>query len=235
MIRLLLAFAISAALAACSQRGTPMHDSEPDESVVDNVTVAASWPASLQPFGDGYPTAGDPCRRVGESAATIDWLDHTADLVGCPTEDAAKTLGGRIVGTVEGITMVSVPRGDANAGMSGNGAAGETSGDAKVAGTDYHATAELPCSATGGATDSSCPAGVKRNALDDGVTVVEVTRPDGRKRAIFFKDGKPFSADGAESDGSAAYQFSFAQQEDEFLISYGPERYRIPAVFVLGD
>jgi hypothetical protein len=212
-----------------------MHDSEPDESVVDNVTVAASWPESLRPFGDGYPAAGDPCRRVGESAATIDWLDHTADLVGCPTEEAAKTLGGRIVGKVEGITLVSVPRGDANAGMSENGASGDTSGDAKVAGTDYHATAELPCSVTGGATDRNCPAGVKRNALDDGVTVVEVTRPDGRKRAIFFKDGKPFSADSAESDGSAAYQFSFTQQADEFLISYGPERYRIPAVFVLGD
>lgn len=234
MIRLLLAFAISAALAACSQRGTSMHDSEPDESVVDNVTVAASWPASLQPFGDGYPAAGDPCRRVGESAATIDWLDHTADLVGCPTEDAAKTLGGRIVGKVDGITLVSVPRGDANAGMSENGAPGDTSGDAKVAGTDYHATAELPCSVTGGATERSCPAGVKRNASGDGVTVVEVSKPDGLKRAIFFKDGKPSSADGAESDGSAVYQFSFTQQGDEFLVSFGPERYRIPAAFVFG-
>ena len=67
------------------------------------------WPTTLRPLGDGYPAVGAPCRRVGESAATIDFLDHTALLVGCPTQGDAMQLGGRFIATVDGITLVSVP------------------------------------------------------------------------------------------------------------------------------
>jgi hypothetical protein len=70
----------------------------------------AEWPASLPVFGDGFPNAGDPCRRVGESEATNNFLDHTAALVGCHAVSDAEKLGGRIVATVDGITLVSVPQ-----------------------------------------------------------------------------------------------------------------------------
>lgn len=86
-------------------------------------TEATIWPASLNVFGDGYPNAGDPCRRVGESAATIDFLDDSAILVGCvgdaATEPAAAIIaaGGKAVGRVDGVTLISIPQGDANVGM----------------------------------------------------------------------------------------------------------------------
>jgi hypothetical protein len=47
---------------------------------------------------------------VGESAATINFLDHTAWLVGCLSVDDAAKLGGNVVATVDGVTLVSVPR-----------------------------------------------------------------------------------------------------------------------------
>ena len=117
-------FLVSTILAGCSaSTDATANDREADNSVVENVAIAADWPDTLKPFGDGYPNAGDPCRRVGESAATSNYLDDSADLVGCPTVDAAKALGGTVVGTEGGITLVSVPRGDANAGMGENGPA----------------------------------------------------------------------------------------------------------------
>lgn len=73
------------------------------------IAQPAPWPDSLRVIGDGYPKAGDSCRRLGETAAVVDFLDHTRTLVGCPTAAAARALDGTIVGRVDGITLVSVP------------------------------------------------------------------------------------------------------------------------------
>lgn len=69
----------------------------------------ATWPASLMVFGDGFPNPGDACRRIGESQATMNYLDHTATLAGCLSAADAARLGGRVVGTVDGVTLVSIP------------------------------------------------------------------------------------------------------------------------------
>jgi hypothetical protein len=86
-------------LAACQKGPLPAEPAAP-----------AVWPASLPAFGEGFPNPGDPCRNVGESAATINFLDHTAWLVGCLSADDAAKLGGTVVATVDGVTLVSVPR-----------------------------------------------------------------------------------------------------------------------------
>ncbi len=91
-------------LSAC-QRAEPTATDTPPQA-----TLSESPAPSLVLFGNGYPTDGAPCRRVGESEATSQWLDHTADLVGCPDAASASTLGGKIVATIEGVTVVSVPR-----------------------------------------------------------------------------------------------------------------------------
>ncbi|WP_298912484.1 hypothetical protein [uncultured Algimonas sp.] len=79
--------------------------------------TAFTWPASLAPFGDGYLDADDPCRRVGESAAMAEHLDHERDLVGCPGDwesravlDLMQRRNAEIVGEVDGVTLVSVER-----------------------------------------------------------------------------------------------------------------------------
>lgn len=223
--------ALALGLAGC---GRPAGDTTaPEAAPTASAPVIA---ASLAPFGDGFPKAGDPCRRLGESAATADWLDDSAILVGCPTAEAAAALGGRVLATVEGTTVVTVPTGDANAGLKAAVPGdGDGQGDAKVAGTDYNAVGELPCAFDGGEPKARCKAGVKRRWGEDGTTLVEVTMPGGQTRAIFFRGMDAYSASGAEADGSAGYAFKAERKGDETLIRFGPERYVVPDVFVSGD
>lgn len=108
------------ALAACgASNDAPASDGN-SEAASTEAAASSTFPASLRVVGDGYPVSGAPCRRLGESEATADWLDDSADLVGCPTKESARELGGREVGLIDGVTLVSVPRGAANRGLSEN-------------------------------------------------------------------------------------------------------------------
>jgi hypothetical protein len=231
-----LAIIGSITLVAC---GGGAKDTAPGPSPAGNATTAAAVtiPESLAPFGDGYPAAGDPCRRLGESAATANYLDDSAILVGCPSADAAAALGGAVVDMIDGITLVSISTGDANAGLAEMQAAEipyVESEDALVPGTDYHATTEVPCGFDGAEPTVTCFAGVKRKWGEDGTTLVEVTKPDGRKRAIFFRGTTPYGADSAQADGSAGWSFEVSRVDDQSVIRYGPEIYVIFDALVVG-
>lgn len=214
--------AILAMLAACG-------GAQPSASETPAADPAAfAWPASLPVVGDGYPGPGAPCRRIGESAATVDFLDDSAALVGCPTADEAAKLGGKVLTTIEGVTLVSVPI-DRTA-MAGDG---DSQGDALVAGTNYNATAKIACAGYKGAAAGMCDAGVIRNGSDG--TTVEVMLPDGTKRAIFFNpDGSFLSFSTAEADGTAAMPISAQKKGDITTAKLGKETYEIPDAFVLG-
>lgn len=226
-MRLILFAAPALALIGCNDSGAA------NDAAATNETL--DIPESLAPFGDGYPASGDPCRQLGESEATANYLDDSALLVGCPDTRSAEALGGKVVDTIEGITLVSVPMGDANAGMGENGPASGQSEDALVAGTEYNATGPVKCGFGGNAPNQTCQAGVKRNWGEDGTHLVEVTKADGSKRAIFFNGNVPTGADSAQADGSAGWDFSVKRNDrDESIISFGPETYVIPDMMPLG-
>ena len=204
----------------------------PTQSTENQVAEQSAFvfPASLAPFGEGYPDVGNACRRLGESSAVIDYLDDSADLVGCPTEGDAAALDGTVVATIDGVTIVSVPTGDANAGMD----AMSGTGDALVQGTEYNATTDLPCTIGPDAAAATCAAGVKRGWGEDGTTLVEITKPDGTMRAIYFRGTDAYGADSAQADGSAAWDFQASRSGDESTIVFGPESYVVPDALVVG-
>lgn len=106
---------------ACSKPPQPAASTEPattapaDPAPAEPASAAFEWSSGFRVMGDGYPNPGDPCRRLGESELTGNYLDHTAWLIGCPgtPEDAAAAAviasGGRVMGQAEGVTLISVP------------------------------------------------------------------------------------------------------------------------------
>jgi hypothetical protein len=79
---------------------------------------------------------------------------------------------------------------------------------------------------------SQCAMGVARER--GGTATVVVTKPDGRKRMIFFEGGRAIGADSAQADGSAGWPFAARRQGDATLVTFGPERYEIVDAVVFG-
>jgi hypothetical protein len=111
---------------------------------------------------------------------------------------------------------------------------GDSQGDAKVAGTNYDATAQIPCAGYRGAPPGRCDAGVVR-AAETG-PYVEVRLADGATRTIMFeKSGKFLTFSTAEADGTAAMKISSRREGDTTVAMLGSERYDVPDAFLLGD
>ena len=75
-----------------------------------------------------------------------------------------------------------------------------------------------------------CQAAVARDP--GGSATIVITRPDGRKRFIFFENGNPLGADLSQADGNM--EFSASKGGDVYYINAGDERYEIPEMFVFG-
>ena len=102
-------------------------------------------------------------------------------------------------------------------------------GDAKVAGTQFHATGNIPCTMGDGQPTGSCPFGVTREGKGNGT--VTVTKPDGRTRAIFFEKGKPTGYDVSQADPG---QFHAGREGALNIVRIGKERYEIPDAVIFG-
>jgi hypothetical protein len=102
-------------------------------------------------------------------------------------------------------------------------------GDAKVAGTPFHATGSIPCAVGENQAMASCAFGVKRQGA--GSALVEITKPDQSKREIVFAKGR---ATGSQSAGAKAEGFKAEKKSDLHIIRIGNERYEISDAVVNG-
>jgi hypothetical protein len=102
-------------------------------------------------------------------------------------------------------------------------------GDALVEGTNYNATGNIPCAMGGGQPTTSCFFGVTREG--NGTGTVAVKKPDGRTRAILFKNGRATGYDQSQADPG---RFSATKQSDLNIIRIGQERYEIPDAVIFG-
>lgn len=224
----LISFAVALVVSGCKPAAEPESQAAAPTDPAVATATPATWPASLNVMGDGFPNAGDACRRIGETEATVNYLDDSATLAGCLSADDAAKLGGTVVGTVDGVTLVSVPNTVAIPGD------GDGQGDAKVADTNYNATGQIRCAGYKGAAAGTCEAGVVRDAETG--PYIDVTLPDGVKRTLFFnKDGSFLSFSTAQADGTAAMPITSSREGDLTIAKLGTERYEIPDVFVQGD
>jgi hypothetical protein len=101
--------------------------------------------------------------------------------------------------------------------------------DAKVAGTDFHATGNIPCALSKGQPTGPCAFGVKREG--SGSAMVTVTKVDGSQRVIFFENGRATGYDRSQADTG---EFRASKETDLSIIHIGEERYEIPDAVVLG-
>ncbi len=95
---------------------------------------------------------------------------------------------------------------------------------------EFDANGTIPCAQASGQPMTECDFGVARSG--GGYATVVVTRPDGRKRAIFFRMGIPIGADTSQADGYG--EFRAKKESDLHFIRVGNERYEIPDAVILG-
>jgi hypothetical protein len=95
---------------------------------------------------------------------------------------------------------------------------------------DFNATGQIACAQHAGQPMTQCEFGVAR--AGGGYATVVVTKPDGSKRAIFFRSGVPMGADTSEADGY--HEFRAVKESDLNRIRIGDERYEIPDAVPLG-
>ncbi len=96
---------------------------------------------------------------------------------------------------------------------------------------EFDATGPVGCSDRPGQPMRQCQMGVARDG--GGTATVVVTRPDGRKRFIFFEKGKAVSADLSQADGNMTFRAA-KNAAGMFLIDAGDERYEFPESVVFG-
>jgi hypothetical protein len=99
--------------------------------------------------------------------------------------------------------------------------------DARVAGTQFHATAAVPCKTPGTDAGGSCKAGVIRRG-SNGVATVELRGANGLVRNVLFVKGEPVASDSPQPMTSS-------RQADAVTVRFGDdERYDVSDALLTG-
>lgn len=101
--------------------------------------------------------------------------------------------------------------------------------DAKVGSTNFNATGKIPCRLTTSQPSGNCDFGVIREGNGSGEVII--TRIDGVKRTIYFKNGVASGCSGTEEK---QVKFEASKKTDLFIIDIGTERYEIPEAVIYG-
>jgi hypothetical protein len=107
----------------------------------------------------------------------------------------------------------------------------DTFDDAKVAGTNFNATGNVPCARARSQPMGTCKFGVERDG--EGMGMLTIFWPDGGNRVILFEENRPVRYDQSEADGDA--RMIVDKDGDLYKISIGTERFEIPEVAIVGD
>jgi hypothetical protein len=94
----------------------------------------------------------------------------------------------------------------------------------------FDATGRIPCAWEKGQPMNQCDFGVAR--AGGGTAAVVVTRPDGRKRFVFFDKGRATGADLSQADGDMTFRAT--KQDGLYTIRAGRERYEMPEAVIFG-
>jgi hypothetical protein len=109
-------------------------------------------------------------------------------------------------------------------------AAPRPSTDARVPGTAFNATGEIPCARERGQPMGSCRFGVRREGNGNGA--ITVFWPGGGNRVIFFEDNTPMRFDESQADGGA--RMTVGHEADLYQVRIGNQRFEIPEAVMTG-
>jgi hypothetical protein len=239
---LLVAFSAAAAAQPVQRERVHFQRGHSDATITDHVTgrgsieflLGARAGQVLQVRISGSSNVAfnvfEPGKRPGRDAAVFrgEVEGESAELRLAQNGDymiqvfqnrAAARRGGRAEFTLH----VAITGGEA-------AAATAPSGDARVAGTNFNATGNLPCARAASQPMAQCRFGVVRRG--QGAADVTVFWPDGGSRVLFFEGGRPVRFDQSQADGNA--RLTSSKQGDLFTVRVGSQRFEIPEAVITG-
>lgn len=216
MIKRLLFAAVAACIAGPASAEVPLFAAQCGAGI----TADSNPKGQVYINGKSAKVIKRPDGQLSANSAGV-WVDITPHGEGMPR--VTYTAKDKTTGECE-ILSFKAPGGGHASSAPSRGDSAERAGRG-----DFDAHGPVQC-AQGKHAMVQCNAAVAREG--GGTATVVVTRPDGRKRFIFFQKGKAIGADLSQADGSQ--YFHAAKRGDLYLIEAGHERYEIIEAMVFG-